>query len=72
MMATGVDCLSAVTSIAQGMANAGPGLGPLVGPATTFETIPDAAKWLVMAAMLLGRLELLTVYVMLMPAFWSR
>ncbi|WP_205687898.1 TrkH family potassium uptake protein [Ciceribacter ferrooxidans] len=72
VMATGVDFLSATTSIAQGMANAGPGLGPLVGPATTFAAIPDTAKWLVMAAMLLGRLELLTVYVMLMPAFWSR
>lgn len=72
VMGTGVDFLSAVTSIAQAMANAGPGLGPLVGPATTFAAIPDAAKWLVMAAMLLGRLELLTVYVMLMPAFWSR
>ena len=71
-MATGLDFLSATSAIAQGMANAGPGLGPVVGPATNFSSIPDAAKWLVMLAMLLGRLELATFYVVLLPAFWTR
>ncbi len=72
MMATGLDFLSATSAIAQGMANAGPGLGPVVGPATNFSSIPDTAKWLVMLAMLLGRLELATFYVVLLPAFWTR
>ena len=71
-MATGLDFLSATSAIAQGMANAGPGLGPVVGPATNFSSIPDTAKWLVMLAMLLGRLELATFYVVLLPAFWTR
>ncbi len=70
MMATGLDFLSATSSIAQGMANAGPGLGPIVGPATNFHSVPDAAKWLVTLSMVLGRLELATVYVFLMPDFW--
>lgn len=69
-MMTGLDFLSSVSGIAQAMANAGPGLGPLVGPAGNFRDIPIVAKWLISAAMLLGRLELTTVYVMLTVAFW--
>lgn len=72
VMASGVDFLSATTSIAQAMANAGPGLGPLVGPATNFASIPVVAKWLVALAMLLGRLELSTVYVLLLSCYWRR
>ncbi len=70
MMATGLDFLSATSAIAQGMANAGPGLGPLVGPATNFAAIPASAKWIVMLAMELGRLELVTFYVVVLPEFW--
>lgn len=72
VMATGVDFLSSTTSIAQAMANAGPGLGPLVGPATTFAVLPVVAKWIIAAAMLLGRLELATVYVLLVGSYWRR
>ena len=71
VMATGLDFLSATSSIAQAMANAGPGLGPVVGPGTNFESIPTAAKWIVTAAMILGRLEVATVYVLLLPDFWK-
>jgi trk system potassium uptake protein TrkH len=69
-MISGMDYLSATSGIAQAMANAGPGLGPLVGPAGNFKDVPDAAKWLISAGMLLGRLELTTVYVLLTTAFW--
>ena len=68
--ATGLDFLSSASGVAQAMANAGPGLGPIVGPGTTFALVPDAGKWLLVAGMLLGRLELLTVYVLLMPTYW--
>ncbi|MEX6508174.1 TrkH family potassium uptake protein [Jiella sp. M17.18] len=71
-MASGLDFLSSTSAVAQGMANAGPGLGPLVGPATNFGHVPELAKWVVMAAMILGRLELATVYVVLLPDFWER
>lgn len=70
VMATGLDFVSSTSAIAQAMANAGPGLGPVVGPAANFKSIPDFAKWMVIAGMLLGRLELVTVYVMLVPDFW--
>ena len=48
----------------------GPGLGPIIGPAGNFAPLPDAAKWLLSFGMLLGRLELLTLLVLLTPGFW--
>jgi trk/ktr system potassium uptake protein len=70
VMATGVDFLSSTSAVAQAMANAGPGLGPMGGPAGNFSIMPDAAKWLLVAAMLLGRLELATIYVLLLVDYW--
>ncbi|HET7412487.1 MAG TPA: TrkH family potassium uptake protein [Pararhizobium sp.] len=71
-MATGLDFLTATSAIGQGMGNVGPGLGPIVGPATNFASVPVSAKWLVILAMLVGRLELATFYVVLLPSFWRR
>jgi len=72
VMATGLDFLSSTSAVAQAMANAGPGLGPVVGPATNFASIAVPAKWLLAIAMLLGRLELSTIYVMLLGSYWRR
>ena len=66
----GLDFLTSVSGAASAMANVGPGLGPIIGPAGTFAALPDAAKWLLAAGMLLGRLELFTVLVLFTPAFW--
>ena len=66
----GLDFVTAVSGAASAIANVGPGLGEIVGPAGTFKTLPDGAKWLLAAGMLLGRLELFTVLVLIMPAFW--
>jgi len=52
------------------VANVGPGLGPVVGPSSTFASLPEGAKWLMAAGMLLGRLELFSVLVLLVPSFW--
>ena len=69
---TGLDFLTAASGAASAIANVGPGLGPVIGPAGTFAPLGDAAKWILSAGMLLGRLELLTVLVLLAPAFWRR
>jgi trk system potassium uptake protein TrkH len=71
LTATGVDLLTAVSGVAQSLANVGPGLGPIIGPAGNFLSLPDSAKYLLAAAMLLGRLELLTVLVLFQSAFWK-
>ncbi|MDF2097087.1 TrkH family potassium uptake protein [Aquibaculum arenosum] len=68
--AIGLDFVTAVSSAATAMANVGPGLGPIVGPAGNFSPLPDSAKWLLSAGMLLGRLEIFTVLVLFMPSFW--
>lgn len=68
--AFGLDLVTASSGVAQAMANAGPGLGHIIGPAGNYAPLPDGAKWVLSLAMLLGRLELLTVLVMLTPVFW--
>ena len=66
----GLDYVTAISSAATALANVGPALGPIVGPAGTFQPLPDAAKWLMSAGMLLGRLELFTVLILFSRAFW--
>lgn len=66
----GLDNLTAMSAAASAINNVGPGLGEIVGPAGTYGPLPDAAKWVLSAAMLVGRLELFAVLVMLTPAFW--
>jgi trk system potassium uptake protein len=65
-----VDMTTAFSGVAQALSNVGPGFGTVIGPAGNFSTLPDGAKWLMSAAMLLGRLELLTVLVLFSPTFW--
>ena len=66
----GLDFVTATSGAATAISNVGPGLGPIIGPAGSFATLPDAAKWLLCFGMLLGRLELFTVLVLIMPSFW--
>jgi len=66
----GLDFLSCVSGAATAIANVGPGLGDIIGPAGNFKSLPDAAKWVLSAGMLLGRLELFTVLVLFVPSFW--
>ncbi len=68
----GLDFVTAMSGSATALSNVGPGLGPIIGPAGTFQPLPDSAKWILSFAMLLGRLELFTVLVMLSPHFWRR
>lgn len=67
---TGLDIVTAMSAAATTLANVGPGLGPVVGPAGNFKSLPDAAKWVLDLAMILGRLEFETLLVLLLPAFW--
>jgi trk system potassium uptake protein TrkH len=66
----GLDPLTALTGAATAVCNVGPGLGPIIGPAGNFSTLPDMAKWLLAIGMLLGRLEIITVLVLMTRSFW--
>lgn len=70
LAATGLDVESAVSGSITALANVGPGIGPLIGPSGNFSTVGDPAKMIMVVLMLLGRLEILAVLVLLMPAFW--
>jgi trk system potassium uptake protein TrkH len=70
LTATGLDLLTSLSGAATAMANVGPGLGEIIGPSGTFQTLPASAKWLLSAGMLVGRLEVLTVYVLVTGFFW--
>lgn len=66
----GLDWVTALTGAATAVCNVGPGLGPIIGPAGNFATLPDSAKWILSFGMLFGRLEIITILVLLTPAFW--
>lgn len=67
---TGLDPVTAMSGAATSVSNVGPGLGSVIGPVGTFQSLPDAAKWICTVAMLLGRLEFIAVFVVLTPRFW--
>ncbi|MGE0431609.1 MAG: TrkH family potassium uptake protein [Planctomycetota bacterium] len=71
MCIPGFDFESAFSCAATTAGNVGPGVGS-VGPAQNFAWIPDAGKLLCCALMLLGRLEIYTVIVLLLPAMYRR
>ncbi len=66
----GLDFLTSVSGATTVLTNVGLGLGPVIGPTGSFASLPDAAKWLLAFGMLLGRLELFTLLVLLLPSFW--
>ena len=66
----GVDTLTALSGAGSAISNVGPGLGNLIGPAGTYQTLGDGPKWVLAITMLIGRLELFTVLVLLSPRFW--
>jgi trk system potassium uptake protein TrkH len=67
---TGLDFVTSVSGAGAALGNIGPGLGEIIGPAGNFSSLHDTAKWILTIAMLLGRLELMVVYVMLTVKFW--
>lgn len=67
---SGLDFQTSVSAAATALTNVGPGLGPIVGPAGTFSALPAIDKWILSGGMLLGRLELFTLFVLVTPRFW--
>jgi trk system potassium uptake protein len=71
MASMGLDYISAISSVAATIGNIGPGLG-IVGPIHNYLEIPMVGKWVLIACMLLGRLEIYTVIVLLVPEYWRK
>ncbi len=67
----GVDFTTSFGAVAATIGNIGPGFG-MVGPVENFAGIPVAGKWLLVWCMLLGRLEIFTVIILVVPEFWRK
>ena len=67
----GNDFLTSLSGAATSLANVGPGLGNVIGPTKTFAALSDTTKWVLIIGMLIGRLELLSVIILLTPSFWK-
>lgn len=67
---TGLAFETAVTAAWTAIANVGPAFGPEVHPTGALLAFPESAKWIMVVGMVIGRLELLAVYVLFIPRFW--
>ena len=67
---TGLDFITSMSGAAAALANIGPGLGDIIGPTGNFAEINTVAKWVLIAGMLIGRLEILAVFVIFTAKFW--
>lgn len=67
----GLDLETAIGSAVTAINNIGPGLN-LTGPTDNFGFLPDVSKWLLSFLMLVGRLEVLTVIILLAPSYWKK
>ncbi len=71
LLFSGLDVVTAFTAVIACVNNIGPGLGE-VGPAVNYGGLTDFQTWVCSFAMLLGRLELLSVLVLFTPTFWRK
>lgn len=62
---------TAVSAVVATINTMGPGLNE-IGPAGNFGGLTDYQKWILIVSMLLGRLELLPVFMLFSPSFWRR
>ena len=69
VLATGLDFISAFSAVGACLNNLGPGLGEV---ASNYRGVLSSTKLILCFAMILGRLEIFTFLVVLMPAFWRR
>ncbi len=69
MLMSGMDFETSFSAVAACLNNLGPGLGEV---ALNYAGVPTQAQWLLILAMLLGRLEIFTLLVLFTPAFWRR
>ncbi|QDE29505.1 MULTISPECIES: TrkH family potassium uptake protein [Shewanella] len=68
LMAMDMDAITAFSATAASLNNLGPGLGDV---ASNYASITDGAKWVLVMAMLFGRLEVFTLLVLFTPTFWK-
>jgi len=70
LLTQGMDIISSASSAASALGNVGPGFG-MIGPTFTFADQTALCKIVLTALMILGRLEIYTIFIMVVPSFWD-
>ena len=68
----GYDFITSVSAAITSIAVVGPGLGSIIGPEESFSSLPSNLKIILAAAMIIGRLEFIAFFVLLLPTFWKQ
>jgi trk system potassium uptake protein TrkH len=68
---SGMDFLTCISASASAISNVGPGLGEIIGPEGNYSTLTDYSKIVLLVTMFLGRLEMLTIFILFIPSFWK-
>lgn len=68
----GYDFVTGLSAAFTSLSGVGPGLGSVIGPDKTFASLPDTIKWVLSFAMLIGRLEFVSVFVLFFPFLWRK
>ena len=68
---SGLDFLTCISAAASAISNVGPGLGEIIGPEGNYSSLTNYSKIVLIMTMFLGRLEMLTIFVLLLPSFWK-
>ena len=68
--ALGADFITALSGSATALANVGPGIGDVIGPTGSFSTLTSPEKYVLVFAMIIGRLELLVALALFVPLLW--
>lgn len=71
LLLTGLDFISAFTVVISCINNVGPALG-VIGPQANYAALGDFQTWVCTMAMFVGRIEIITFFVILTPAFWRK
>tara|TARA_X000001036_G_C20634814_1_gene788659 strand:- start:1256 stop:1696 length:441 start_codon:yes stop_codon:yes gene_type:complete len=68
---SGLDLVTCLSAAATSISNVGPGLGEMIGPEGNFALLSDYSKIILSLGMLFGRLEILTLLILLSPFYWK-
>ena len=67
----GYDLVTCLSASATSISNVGPGLGEIIGPEGNFSSLSNYSKYILSLGMLFGRLEILTLLILLSPFYWK-
>lgn len=71
MIVSGIDTINSIVIALSCVSNIGPSLSNDIGANISWSGMPDYIKWALSLLMLMGRLEIMTVFVLFTPSFWK-